>query len=41
MRKQYHIPMVEIMVMKGIYPMMAIAESKEYWPAPERREPAF
>jgi len=44
MKKIYHIPTIEIIVMRGEYSLMAIAESKEYWPAPARdgdRKPVF
>ena len=34
MKKTYHIPTVEVIVLRGVYPLMDIAGSKEYHPAP-------
>ena len=39
MRKEYHIPTIEVVVLIGSSPMMAIEGSKDYWHAPERVAP--
>lgn len=41
MKKIYHIPTIEIIVLRGEKPFMALAESKWYWHAPQRRDKVF
>jgi len=41
MKKTYYIPTIDVIDMRGEYPLMAIAGSKEYSPAPQRRDKMF
>jgi hypothetical protein len=41
MKKEYNIPTIETIDMRGEYPLMAIAASKTYWAAPPRRDKMF
>jgi hypothetical protein len=40
-KRTYYIPTIEVIDMRGGFPLMAIATSKEYNPAPQRQEKAF